>query len=64
MIRTIIRSILHLDARQRGSSPKDTCSGCEYLAYNSDGGVECPMEYKHKCRPETRVMYKRSHDEI
>lgn len=45
------------NTNQCNSSPEKTCRGCEYLAYNSDGSVECQMEYEHKCRPETRVMY-------
>lgn len=47
------------ESKQYNSLPEETCSGCEHLAYNSDGSVECPLEYEHKCRPETRVMYKR-----
>lgn len=34
------------------------CAECEHLAYNSDGSAECALEYEHKCRPETRVMFK------
>lgn len=35
-----------------------TCAACEHLNYNSDGSTECQMEFEHKCRPETKVMYK------
>ena len=50
------------ESKQDSSLPDNTCSGCEYLSYNSDGSVECPLEYEHKCRPETRVMYKKSNE--
>ena len=48
------------ESKQYNSLQEETCSGCEHLAYNSDGSVECLLEYEHKCRPETRVMYKKS----